>query len=308
MAVLRFAPFLAPLLAALAQAQTPPVAIPDRLDVVTFNVLSDGEERKLIVTPTPTLLRVDAATDGYSIIYNAPMEYYIGLENRNYTYWEFSWPQVKSAVESTQRYETRLREVGDESMSGATSAPDPSLPGGGVIAPPLDTNIPTGTAPPPASDDSGYVWHPTNDKRRIAGFDCVKWTGESLSNEPVEAWCYAGPLPKVQGALAGLRAINEPIALVPVRTLVPPFVFQVNDSLTKGGVTPLLISWGDEQEKNRFEVLSVKSREGKESLFTVPKLYVKTTLVTMDGIGNQKPQTGAIAPATPPPRQHLPSP
>jgi hypothetical protein len=291
-------------LAVSARAQTPPPdAIPATLDVITFNVHTDGEDHKLIVTPTPDLLRVDAPRDGFSIIYRPQTQYYIGLENRNYTYWEFSWPQVRTAVESSSRYETRLQEVGVESLAPSPT-PDPSLPGGGVVAPTLDTNVPP-TPPPPSDDDSGYAWHPTTDKKRIAGIDALRWTGDSLSGGPVEVWCYSGPLPKVQNALAQLRAINEPIALVPVRNLVPSFVFEVNDALSKGGVTPLLISWGDDADKNRFELLSLKSREGKPSLFAVPKLYVKTTLVTMDGIGNQKPPE-AIQPIKPALHPHLP--
>lgn len=86
------------------------------------------------------------------------------------------------------------------------------------------------------------------------------------------------------------------MALVPVRELVPSFAFEMWDSLRKGGVTPLLITWGDDHDKNRFELLSLKTREGRADLFTVPRLYVKTTLITMDGIGNQKPP-GAFHPS-----------
>lgn len=43
-------------------------------------------------------------------------------------------------------------------------------------------------------------------------------------------------------------------------------------------------------EANRFALVSQKTHEGKVSMFEVPKLYVKTTLITMDGIGNQRPE------------------
>jgi hypothetical protein len=287
-----------------------PVTVPAVLDVITFNIRSDGEDHRIVVTPTPSLLRVDAPSDGYSLIYNPATEHYFGLENRNYTYWEFSWPEVKSAVQGTKRYETRLRDVGSDAMS--TSPPDntdPSIPGGNsVIASLLDTNStnPNSPSSTSTSDDSGYTWSTLPDKKRIAGMECQHWNGQSLSGEPVDAWCYPTPIPKVIGAMTQLRAINDPIALVPVRELVPPFVFEIWDSLIKSGGTPLLITWGDEQDKNRFELLSIKTREGRADLFTVPRLYVKTTLITMDGIGNQKapgafhPNSGAQGLASPP--------
>jgi hypothetical protein len=34
--------------------------------------------------------------------------------------------------------------------------------------------------------------------------------------------------------------------------------------------------------------VEAKTRDGKLSLFTVPKLYIKTTLITMDGLIDQK--------------------
>ena len=77
------------------------------------------------------------------------------------------------------------------------------------------------------------------------------------------------------------------MALVAVRTLVPPFVFPVFNALTKGGVTPVLITWGGESEKNSFAFIEAKSRPTKANLFTIPNLYLKTTLITMDGILNQ---------------------
>ena len=301
-------------------APMPVPVVPAVLDVITFDIRTDGEDHKLVVTPTPTLLRVDAATDGYSIIYNPQTEHYFGLENRNYTYWEFSWPEVRTAVQGTKRYENRLHEVGVDAMSTAPPPdPDASLPGNSaVIASLLDTNSTTPNSPSSSSttDDSGYTWTTLPDKKRIAGFDCQHWNGQSLSGDAVDAWVYTSPAPLVTNALAQLRAINEPIALVPVRELVSPFVFEMCDSLARGGATPLLLSWGDEQDRNRFELLSVKTREGRADLFTVPRLYVKTTLITMDGIGKQKapgaprPDGGAqgliTAPVNTPNQPHLP--
>jgi hypothetical protein len=256
-----------------------PVAAPAFLDVVSFEFNADGEVHKVIVTTAPSLARVDEASDGYSIIYDSQTDFYTGLEHRNYTYWQFSWPEVRDAVENSKRHEARLQELGNEGLSGdsdtsSTNAADASSSAGGN------------------EDDSGYVWHATTDHKRIADLDCIRWTGDTVSGESVEAWCYAGPLPQVQAAVDRLRVMSEPMALVPVRNIVPDFIFPIYAALVKGGVTPLLINWGNDQEKSHFRFLEAKARNGTLSLFTVPKLYVKTTLITMDGMINEQPAPG----------------
>jgi hypothetical protein len=270
-------------------AQTPPpvprVAAPAFVDAVTFNVEADAEKRTLVVVSAPGLVRIDVPTDRMSVIYDPLTERYTGLEHSNYTWWEFIWPEVRDAVEGSTRYATRLRDIGpellEENNDGSTPAPTP-VPV--TNAPVADTSTPAAT-----SDDSGYVWHPTTDKKRIAGFDCVHWIGETVAGEQIDTWCMAGLQTPVEHAVVVLRAVNEPMALVPVRNFVPPLAFVAWDAMTKAGVTPVLMTWGSNEEKNRVALVSVKQREGKLSYFEVPKLYVKTTLVTMDGIGNQKP-------------------
>lgn len=253
----------------------PPVAAPAFLDVVSFAFQADGENHKVVVTTSPTQLRVDEPDDGYSIIYDPQADHYTGLEHRNYTYWEFSWPEVRDAVENSKRHEARLQELSNEGVNGD-------------IAPP-STNAPNSETPSAGADDSGYVWRTTTDKKRIADLDCIRWTGDTVSGENVEAWCYGGPLPKVQAAVEHLRVINEPIALVPVRTIVPDFIFPVYAALVKGGVTPVQITWGSDKDKSTFRFVEAKTRDGKVSLFTVPKLYLKTTLITMDGMIDKQP-------------------
>ena len=269
---------------------TPPVAAPAFLDVVSFEFETDGEKHKAVVTTAPNLLRVDEPVDGYSIIYDPQTEHYIGLEHRNYTYWEFSWPDVSTAVQNSKRHEARLQELSNEGLFSDNPSPN--------------TNAAPDTTSPPSSsagdDGSGYVWQPTTDKKRIADLDCTRWTGSTASGESVDAWCYAGPLPKVQEALKQLRAIDEPIALVPVRTLAPDFIFPVYTALLKGGVTPILITWGDDQNKNSFRFVKAETRDGKSSVFSVPKLYMKTTLVTMDGMFDKQPLSAPRKSETPP--------
>ena len=253
----------------------PPAVAPSSLDIVTFDVHVEGENHKLVVTTGPSQMRVDEPNDGYSVIYNPLTQHYTGLEHRNYTYWEFSWPDVRDAITASKRYETHLQDLGNQGMNDD-------------YAQPAAADSSTTTSSSAGTDNSGYVWRPTMDKKKDRGLDCVRWTSDTISGQSVEAWCYAGPLPKIQAALDHVRSINEPMALVPVRTLVPAIVFPVYDALVKGGVTPVLIIWGGDRDKNHFGVVDAQIRKNDGHLFIVPKLYMKTTLVTMDGLIDQK--------------------
>jgi hypothetical protein len=271
-----------------------PVATAAFLDVVTFQFNNEGESHKIVVTSSPTMDRFDDLTDGYSFIYNPATQFYTGLEHRNYTWWEFSWPHVRSAVETSKRYEKRLQDLGNEGLSADNPAPS--------------TNSPPASPDPSVlgnGDGSGYVWRPASEKKRIADLDCTRWTGETLSGENCDVWCYAGVLPKVTAAIAQLRAVNEPMALVPVREVVPDFIFPVYDGLLKAGVTPVQIDWGSGTEKSTFRLVEQKTRDNKAGLFNVPKLYVKTTLVTMDGMTPEQPEPGLRGNRTPPRVDHL---
>jgi hypothetical protein len=73
---------------------------------------------------------------------------------------------------------------------------------------------------------------------------------------------------------------------------VPDFIFLVYGSLMKGGVTPLLINWGEDAGKSSFRLVALKTRDGKVGFFSVPKLYTKTTLITMDGMIDSQPAPG----------------
>ena len=256
-----------------ANTAPPPVAVPAFVDVVTFLVRVDGENHKMVVTTGPGLMRVDEPDDHFSIIYNPQTEHYTGLEHENDTYWEFSWPEVEAAVKGSKRYEAHLQEMTIDGIDSRQQTPATNAPADSSLS---------------APDDSGYVWHQTNERKKIAGIDCLRWTGDTVSGENVEAWCSTAPLPKVQAAMERLREINEPVALVPVRTLVPDFVFPVYNALVRGGVTPVTIIWGDGEDKNRFSLVEAQTRDGKANLFTVPNLYMKTTLITMDGLIDQK--------------------
>ena len=288
------------LLARADDTSAPRVAAPAFVEAVTFDVQSEGDKRVLTVVSAPGLVRIDVPTDRMSVIYDPQTEHYTGLEHSNYTWWEFSWPAVRAAVQDSTRYATRLSDLGPQLLEERDNGS-----GGTTNTPAADPNTPPATATA-GDDDSGYVWHPTTERKRLADFDCVHWIGESVAGEQIDAWCAAGLQAPVEQAVATLRAVNEPMALVPVRNFLPPLAFVAWDALTKGGVTPVLMTWGSAGDKNRIALVNVKQREGKLSYFEVPKLYVKTTLVTMDGIGNQKP-AGMRHNQTPMPQQHVPT-
>jgi hypothetical protein len=271
-----------------------PVAAPAFVDAVAFAFHDSGEDHKVIVTNTPALQRIDQPDDHFSFIYNPATQLYTGLELGNYTYWTFSWPEVRAAVETSKRGEKRLQDL---SIAGLTSDnPSPT------------TNTPADAAPDSTTlgsgDDSGYVWRPATEKKSIAGLPCTRWIGETVSGENCSVWCYAGPLPKVTEAIALLRQVNGPMALVPVRVVVPDFIFPVYDALTKAGVTPVQIDWGD-TDKSTFRLVDQKNRPYDARLFAVPKLFVKTTLVTMDGMIPEQPAPRLRGSATPPRVDHL---
>jgi hypothetical protein len=290
-------------LVSFARAQTAPTtnaapeigareAAPAFVDAVTFKIDADGEKHTLMVTHAPSLDRIDAPDDRLIVLYNPTTQHYTGLETSSYTYWEFSWPEVRAAVQGTARYSARLRDIGPELMEEGAISPPATNSGSSV-----------GTAANPSTDTvggddpSGYVWRTTTEHKRMAGFDCLHWIGETVAGETIDAWCTAGLQPPIERSVATLREINEPMALVPVRELMPPLVFVAWNALTKAGVTPISLTWGSEGAMNHFQFVSAKQREGKISYFQIPSLYRKTTLISMDGIGNQKPTGLQPAPA-----------
>lgn len=249
---------------------------PLQVTAVTFQLRNDGESRKIVVSSNTRLFRFDMIDEGYSVIFDPKTEDYLGLEHRNYTYWQFSWPKVRDAVASTKRYQARITELGIDNLN--------------ADAPSSSTNAAPNAAPADTSDGSGYVWHQTTDKKQIAGVDCLRWEGDTVSGENVQVWCSTVPLPKVQDAMEHLASINDPMALVPVRDVIPTLVLTIYKSISRGGVTPVLMTWGSQRDQNHFGWLKTETREVKPTFFTIPKLYVKTTLITMDGLMDQKDQ------------------
>ena len=284
-----------------------PVNTPSVLNVVTFSYYDDSRTRKVVVTTSPTLQRVDELDDRWSFFYDPATQIYTGLEHGNYTFWTFSWPEVRGSLETSKRGERRLQ---DMSLDGIN--PDNLTPSTNAPAAPDPSALATG-------DDTGYVWKQTADKKRIAGLECQRWTGESVSGENCVVWCYNGPLPRVTDAIARLRETDEPITLVPIRTLVPDFIFPVYTALGKSGLVPIQINWGSGPDKGEFRLVDQKTRAYDAKLFEVPILYRKTTLITLDGMIPEQPMPGsrntpakrvdhlAPTPATAPANAPLPS-
>jgi hypothetical protein len=132
-------------------------------------------------------------------------------------------------------------------------------------------------------------------------------------------WCYNGPLPGITNAVACLRDTDEAITLVPIRTLVPDFIFPVYTALGKSGLVPVQINWGSGPDKGEFRLVDQKTRPYDAKLFAVPTLYRKTTLITLDGMIPEQPMPGSrstpaqrvdhlkATPATAPANTSLPS-
>jgi hypothetical protein len=301
------APMLVPLRAADAPRALP-VNTPAVLNVVTFEYFSDNQNRKAVVTTTSALQRVDEPDDRWSFIYDPSTEAYTGLDHGNYTFWTFSWPEVRVSLEGSRRGEKRLSDMSLDGLNSDNSSPATNAP----PTTPDSASLATG-------DDTGYVWKQTGEKKRIAGLECQRWTGESISGENCVAWCYNGPLPGVTNAVACLRETDEAITLVPIRTLVPDFIFPVYTALSKSGLVPVQINWGSGPDKGEFRLVDQKTRPYDAKLFAVPTLYRKTTLITLDGMIPEQPMPNSrdtpaqrvdhfkTAPATAPANAPLPS-
>jgi len=287
-----------------------PLNTPSVLNVVTFAYFSDSQHRKVVVTTSPALQRIDEPEDRWSFIYDPASQFYTGLEHDNYSYWTFSWPEVRGSLEASKRGEKRLSDMSLSGLNADNPAPTTNAP---AAAPAPDpTSLATG-------DDTGYVWKQTGDKKRIAGLECQRWTGESISGENCVAWCYNGPLPGVTDAVARLRETDEPITIVPIRTLVPDFIFPVYTALGKSGLVPVQINWGSGPDKGEFRLVDQKTRPYDARLFAVPALYRKTTLITLDGMIPEQPMPGSrnnpekrvdhlkATPETAPPNTTLPA-
>ncbi len=107
------------------------VNAPSVLNVITFEYYNDGQNRKVIVTTSPALQRIDEPDDRWSFFYDPATQIYTGLEHGNFTYWTFSWSEVRGSLETSKRGEKRLQDmsldgINNDNLSPSTNAP--SLP------------------------------------------------------------------------------------------------------------------------------------------------------------------------------------
>ncbi len=254
------------------------------LDSVSFATFSDGVNHKITVTTSRTLLRVDEPDDRWSIIYDPATQFYTGLEHGNYTYWSFSWPEVRGVVEGSKRGEKRLQDMSSTASIPTTRPPPPTCP------PPRPHPMPPRSPPATTPATSG-----NRGPKRSASAGSSASAGPALRSAAATASFGAttAPLPRVTAAVARLREVDEPITLVPIRTVVPDFIFPVYDALGKSGLTPVQINWGSDTEKGEFRLIEQKTRSYEAKLFTVPTLYRQTTLITLDGMIPEQPMPGS---------------
>jgi hypothetical protein len=246
--------------------------------LVEFQLREAGENKKISLILTPEKIRVDQPAEKFAAIYLAAGDKYTGLELRDATYWEFSWPEVQAVVQRSKRYERRLHDLNIEGMASYDlTRPDPaeSLPESPI-----------------------YLWRPTGVKRKIGIYETAQWIGQSASAPSVEAWCVEKELPGLKLSLDQIKKINEPMALVPVRPILPAIAFRVVDSLFKAHVTPIEILWGDGGDRNRLTLTRLESKKMDLKSFAVPNTFRKVQLNALDGIlENDSKGTQTLNPA-----------
>jgi len=247
-------------LVAVARAANPP----GPAQLLEFQVREAGETKKLALILTPEKIRVDQPDDKVAAIYEASNEKFTGLELRDGTYWEFSWPEIQATIQKSKRYERRFHDLNIEGLASYDlTRPDP-----------VDV----------VPDAPIYQWRPTGEKRRIGAYETAQWLGTSATAPPVEAWCVENQLAGLKPALDQVKKINEPMALVPVRPILPAIAFLVVDSLFKAQVVPVEIDWGQSTDRNRLTLVKLESKNVDSKSFSVPNTYRKVQLNALDGI------------------------
>jgi hypothetical protein len=286
-----------------------PTSHENRLTIVTFEKHEAGTDtHPLKVTLGANLYRLDLPQDKLRVIYNPANERYLGLEISDGTYWNFTWPKVQAAVKASTRYTTRLQSLTSDGLDNytniATPTPTPAPtapPAPASPGPSLPNTASTSASPPilsatqmaddmnatnPLADVPTYIWRPSESKKKVSGVRCTLWIGTNSSGDSIQAWCTEDVVPDADRAFKELREVNEPMALVPIRELVPPIVFMVYDQLHKSHITPLFIHWGGAKQGNTFSCTKVEYESYSPNLFHIPGSFRKTTLATMDGIMN----------------------
>lgn len=229
-----------------------------------FRVADLTEEKKIIVTLTPAKIRVDQPEDKFAFIYDVATQSYTGLELRDAHYWKFSWPEVQAAVQASKRYKRRLNDLNIEGLASYDiTRPDPveTLP-----------------------ETPQFTWRTDDKTKKIGEYDCQHWLGNNRGGKDIEAWCVGQRVGGLKENLDRLKQVNEPMALVAVRPMLPPEFFVVVDSLYKAEVSPVEIAWGDHDDRTRLTLVRIEHKEVPVSLFQVPQTYLPSKLQALEGI------------------------
>lgn len=260
----RFALFALSMLTAFAADDAPIPA--QRME---FYLRDQVEGKRIIIYLTPDKIRVEQPEDKFAFIYDVPTKTYTGLELRDAHYWTFSWPKVQAHVQSTKRYQRRLQDLNIEGFASYDiTRPDPT---------------------PTLPESPQFIWRTGEGKKKVSGYECQLWLGDNRGGKDLEAWCVEQRVGGLKENLDRIKEVNEPIALVAVRPVMPPEFFVAVDSLYKAQVTPVEIAWGGTKQargddKTRLTLTSIQTKEVSPALFVVPKTYLPTKLLALEGI------------------------
>jgi hypothetical protein len=237
------------------------------IDVLELEIREGGIPQRVTVWFGENKIRVDKPREKFAVLYDVAAEQYTGLEQRDYHYWQFSWPEVKAQAEKSRLFKRRLE---DRSLEGLSSYD-------------LESRQTESSILPAAAL---YVWKQTQLKKPLAGKTAQQWIGETRGLERVEVWSVSPVDEPLHAALERLKKVNDPLALAAVRPIVPFYVFPVFDSMKKGEGTPLEIYRGGEgKDRDFLRVIALRKQEGNpEKLFSIPSTYQKVPLSALDDI------------------------
>lgn len=235
----------------------------EEMTVVEYEVRQSGETSRVTITSSPANIRVDLPAEKFSLIYERSTQKFIGLEHRDYHYWQFLLMDVLKAAHNSDNHARRLRDLNIEGMASVDllrEDPKPVVP-----------------------EAPHYLWKQESDKRKWGAYACTLWTGIENEKE-IRAWCTDSVVGSLAECLRDVDKISEPMALIALRPLFPKLVSPVTDSMIKASVTPIRVEWGDPHDTNYALLLSIKTQELKSDRFRVPESYLPTTLAALDGI------------------------
>jgi hypothetical protein len=238
-------------------------AVPAR--EILFTVKEAGRTQKIQALVAADKIRVNQPDEKFALLYESAGQLYTGLELRDAHYWQFRWPEVEAAIRESRRYADRLRNLDIEGLA-SYDLERPAANESAASSPPL------------------YRWKPGGKKKRIGAYECELWLGQSEQAPAVEAWCVETQVPLFHELLERLREINEPMALAPLRPLLPPLYFVVAESLRKAGVTPVELSWTQHSSPSQVTFQGAGEKKTESGQWKIPEGYLKSEMGALEGI------------------------